>query len=131
VILTNQQRYDLKAIAFLLLIALTGCADDELSPADAAAQADAIRAKLPRVVIPEHEVVSITSLSPKAGSRVQINVTDVNLTKEGCTTLLIAHSRKAGSGGQVVVYKPDPDWDNEMGPWCVNNMDGAGPKFNF
>ena len=78
--------------------------------------------------LPQHTVGSNTSLAPKDGRRITIHVSNTDLTKDECRTLISAYRDDAGPEGQVAVRKPDKRGD--LQPWCVDNMDGQGVSFN-
>jgi hypothetical protein len=78
--------------------------------------------------LPAHEVASDTSLAPKDGRRIEIHVTNPDLTKAECEALIEAYRGDAGPEGQVSVHKPDKRGD--LQPWGVDNMDDQGVTFN-
>lgn len=81
-----------------------------------------------KIDLPQHTVGSNTSLAPKDGRRIEIHVSNTNLTKDECRLLINAYKEKAGPEGQASVRKPNKD--GELKPWCVDNMDGKGISFN-
>jgi hypothetical protein len=80
----------------------------------------------------DHTLFSNTSLSPKDGSRIEIHVSNEDLTREQCKNIINAYRKKAGPEGQVSVRKPSSVLDNKLTPWCVDNigMDDRGIFFN-
>ena len=76
--------------------------------------------------LPAHTVAKDTASSQ--GRRIEIHVTNSNLTKAECEALISAYRARAGSGGQVSVRKPDKS--GTLQPWCVDNMDGTPVIFN-
>ena len=66
-------------------------------------------------------------------SRVEVNSTDPNLTRDDCVALSTHYSPyAAGGGGQVVIQKPNPNppWNGMLIPFCVDNMGSEGVVFS-
>ena len=80
--------------------------------------------------LPSH-TVEITSLAPKNGKRVQVNVKNM-LTEKECISLIEAYRTKAGPYGQVSVHMPSniKAFQEKVLPWCVENIDEGGIVFN-
>ncbi len=78
--------------------------------------------------LPQHSV-STDSLEPRAGERVQIDVTK-DISKEQCEALLDRYREKAEPGGQVSVRKPSDKLGGQSLPWCVDNLEGEGVTYN-
>ena len=78
--------------------------------------------------LPEHDV-DISALGAKDGQRVQVNVNS-DISKEQCITLIDAYKSKAAPDGQVSVHKPSQMLEGQVAPYCVENFDGAGVRFN-
>lgn len=82
------------------------------------------------VNLPQHTLSSDTSLAPKDGRRIEIHVSNEDLTREQCKSLINGYRKKAGPDGQVSIHKPSIPLDNKMSPWFVDNMDSKGVFFN-
>jgi len=89
-----------------------------------------LRKPVKQIELPEHTIIENTSLAPKDGSRISIQVDDENLTKEQCRNIINKYRVNAGPEGQVAVNKPSAKLMGEIVPWCVDNMDGKGIFFN-
>jgi hypothetical protein len=76
--------------------------------------------------LPEHEVVAVTPLTPRRGSRVEIHAT-ARLSKDQCRALIDAYQSKGLPDGQVSVRQPH---ESGFVPYCVENFDGRGITFN-
>lgn len=94
----------------------------------AAAQKQA--GETPTANLPEYRVAGNTDISNAnmKRRRIEIHVTNPNLTKGECRALVSAYRNRAGTEGQVSVRKPDKE--GELQPWCVDNMDRRGIIFN-
>ena len=65
-----------------------------------------------------------------AGSnRVQVDVAE-DITRDECIALISQYSTMAGDDGQVSVHKPSVALAGQSAPWCLDNMDGEGARFN-
>jgi len=84
----------------------------------------------PRADLPSH-TTEISSLEPKAGKRVQVNVVS-DISREECLALIEAYRGEGAPDGQVSVHKPStlPVLRGHSVPWCVENFDGKGIYFN-
>lgn len=78
--------------------------------------------------LPEH-VVEKSSLGPRMGDRVQINVVG-EATKAQCLALIEEYRSDGAPDGQVVVTKRSAKLNYRKAPWCIENFDGAGVNFN-
>lgn len=80
--------------------------------------------------LPAHKIVDESQLS--AGMRIQINSDDKNLSREQCTALINAYRKKGLPNGQVSVHKPSTlkGLGGSVLPFCIENYDGEGIKFN-
>lgn len=80
--------------------------------------------------LPPHTVASDTDISVGSLSRrrIEIHVTNPDLSKEDAIRLIEAYRGRAGTSGQVSVRKPDPA--GVLQPWAVDNMEGRGVEFN-
>ena len=83
--------------------------------------------------LPEHGILSRSNLAPRDGYRVQIKTSNAELTKAECRQLINHYRSQAGNEGQVSVHKPDTRFPNDpsLSPWCVDNIDGRGIRFNY
>lgn len=77
--------------------------------------------------LPDHQM----SADPLGAgrNRVQVNASG-EITRSECEALIKEYSTQAGSDGQVSVYKPSTKLSGKPAPWCVENFDGAGIRFN-
>jgi len=62
------------------------------------------------------------------GKRIQIDVAK-DITREECIALILENREKANPNGQVSVHKFNKAL-GRLSPWCVDNLDGEGVKFN-
>lgn len=76
--------------------------------------------------LPEHELVSVTPLTPRRGSRVEIRAA-ARLTQDECRALIDAYREKGAPDGQVSVRQP---LGSDFAPYCVENFDDRGVTFN-
>ena len=76
--------------------------------------------------LPEHELVSVTRLTPRRGSRVEIRAA-ARLTQDECRALIDAYREKGAPDGQVSVRQP---LGSDFAPYCVENFDDRGVTFN-
>ncbi len=100
--------------SFLLIFAilvLTGCDGKPVQP------------------LPKHQVETST-LAPKEGLRVQVNVPDEAITDTQCKALVEEYASQAEPDGQVSVHMPSVVFEGQVLPFCVDNFDGEGIKFN-
>ena len=79
-------------------------------------------------VLPKHTVAKNTQL-PR-GRRIEVHVTNADLTKAQCQQLIAHYRTSAAPDGQVTVRKPAKALGGELYPWCVENFDGKGVQFN-
>ena len=87
----------------------------------------AVAACGPFTPLPPH---TFTSDPLYAGSnRVQVDVSS-DISAEECEALLENYSSMAGSEGQVSVHKPSAKLEGTSAPWCVDNRDGEGVRWN-
>ncbi|EIJ41942.1 hypothetical protein BegalDRAFT_1039 [Beggiatoa alba B18LD] len=78
--------------------------------------------------LPKHK---ITTERFRSGWKIQIDVTDKNISREQCLALLDAYRNQAGSEGQLVVRKPSTLFgDPVQQPWCIDMLDGQNVVFN-
>ncbi len=80
--------------------------------------------------LPAHRVADDSSLAPKKGRRIHLQVDNPDISKDECIALINAYKKKAGPDGQVAVQKPSKVLGGAMAPWCVENFDGRGIFFN-
>lgn len=80
--------------------------------------------------LPAHVVSKNDPIPPKAGRVIHLTVSDQGLTRDECSRIIDAYRRDASPDGQVAVHKP-PAPSGAAQPWCVENFDGAGVRFNF
>ena len=80
--------------------------------------------------LPAHVVAADSPLPPREGRRVQIDSSDADLTREECSALIEAYRDRAAPDGQISVHKPSQILDGKLTPWCVENFDGKGVRFN-
>lgn len=82
----------------------------------------------PEQELPEHSV-EMSSLAPKSGSRVQVSVRS-EISEADCSNLIERYRSDGSPDGQVSVHMPSALLNGTMAPWCVENFDGSGIKFN-
>lgn len=70
-----------------------------------------------------------SSLEPRTGKRVTLTVTN-DISRDGCRALIEAYRREGAPDGQVGVHKPSAALGGQSLPWCVENYDGEGIRFN-
>jgi hypothetical protein len=80
------------------------------------------------IALPEHSIER-SSLAPKEGERVQVEVTR-DITKDECSALIERYRSEGAPEGQVSVRKPSKMLKGRPSPWCVENFDGKGIVFN-
>lgn len=80
--------------------------------------------------LPSHVIADDSPVPPRKGHRVQINSQDTDLTKEECRALINAYRHRAAPDGQVSVRKPSQAFNGQLTPWCIENFDGQGIRFN-
>ena len=80
--------------------------------------------------LPEH---AVTDRSPLPnGTRVQIDVSDANLSQDECSALIEAYRSEGLPEGQVSVHKPSTieALGGAVMPFCIENFDGEGVVFD-
>ena len=80
------------------------------------------------IALPEHSVER-SSLAPKEGERVQVEVTR-DISKNECSALIERYREEGSPEGQVSVRKPSKMLKGRSTPWCIENFDGKGIVFN-
>lgn len=78
--------------------------------------------------LPEHAVEK-TSLAPRQGQRVQVNV-GADISRAECEELINNYRSDGAPDGQVGVHKPSSKLGGRLLPWCVENFEGDGITFN-
>ena len=126
----------------VLLIGMTAiflaCSGDNTTPQSRPSQQTASPSKTvasePKAAskddLPDHKIVSNTSLAPKNGRRIEIHVLDEGLSKSDAANIVEYYRSSAGLEGQVSVHKPSKMMGGTMQPWAVDNLDGSGIMFN-
>jgi hypothetical protein len=76
--------------------------------------------------LPKHTVASDSLLVN--GRRIEIHVSNTDLSRADCMALVGAYRDRAQSSGQVSIYQPDRQGVLKI--WCVDNLDGQGVVFN-
>jgi len=129
------------AVLLVVLVVMSGCGPGSTSRSgsgvpDAVRSVPVTTSSVPETpsempdtaALPPHVVASDTdiSLAGMSRRRIEIHVTDPNLSKEDAIALIRAYASRAGTNGQVSVRKPDPA--GVLQPWAVDNMDGTGSR---
>jgi len=78
--------------------------------------------------LPEHTVEE-TSLAPRQGQRVQVNVS-ADISRAECEQLINRYRSDGAPDGQVGVNKPSAKLGGSLAPWCIENFEGDGITFN-
>lgn len=65
----------------------------------------------------------------QGSARLQVDA-PAEITREECEALVRHYRDRAGTDGQVSVHKPSEALAGQPAPWCVDNLDGAGVRFN-
>lgn len=110
-------------LAFLALVSACGVSPDTPDKVGATATETS-----DLVDLPEHSV-DITPLEPRRGARVEIKVSS-DISREQCEHLIKRYRQSGAPDGQVSVHKPSEILEGAVVPWCVENFDGAGIRWN-
>lgn len=106
-------RYRLVVSALAAFALTSACGDSSVSPP---------------AELPTH-TSETSSLAPRTGKRVALTVTN-DISRDECRALINAYRREGAPDGQVVVHKPSAALGGQSLPWCVENYDGEGIRFN-